>query len=341
MNLSTLCARMGLDEAAARGALGAHSRDDTPWYMQVVLGLGAWVTAIAALFFVGLVMELVLDIDEPDTVIAVMGVALFAASLWSLRRWADGPFVSHMAVAFAMAGMLMAVAGVAVPAESLWIAAIAALPFAAAGLWQRSNLLQFLLVSVALILWIVASWDHWDRLVADLSALTIPVGVALLLYPPRRDLRPTAFALLVVPLGFELAAGTFEPAYALWQGWPAKAVFLALFGALLALNPHRLADARARLPVAVGAAGAVAAALLLPTGASAALVLLALAYCLGSRTLAVLGTLAEVYFIWKFYFDLQSTLLTKSIILMSVGAALLLCYGLLIMAARRRGPHEA
>ncbi len=336
MNLSAFCARMGIDEAAARSALGTHGQDDTPWYMQAVLGLGAWVTAIAALFFVALFMEFVLDIDEPDTVIAVMGVALFGASLGLLRRWADGPFTSHMAIAFAMAGMLMAVAGVAVPAESLWVAAITALPFAAAGIWQRSSLLQFLLVSVAIVLWIVASWDHWDHLVADLSAITMPVGVALLLYPPRRDLRPAAFALPVVPLGFELVAGEFEPANALWHGWPAKAIFLAMFAALLATSRHRLTDARVRMSVAAGAVGAIAAALLLPTGASAALVLLMLAYCLGSRMLAVLGTVAEIYFIWKFYADLQSTLLTKSIILMAVGAALLLCYGLLIRAARSR-----
>jgi uncharacterized membrane protein len=63
-----------------------------------------------------------------------------------------------------------------------------------------------------------------------------------------------------------------------------------------------------------------------------------LAYCLGSRMLATLGMLAEVYFIWLFYADLNSTLLTKSIILMSVGAALLLCYGLLVMTARARRP---
>lgn len=339
MNLSAFCARMGIDEAAARAALGARHQDDAPWYMQVVLGLGAWVTAIAALFFVGLVMELVLEIDEPDTVIAVIGIALFAAAFWLLGRWADGPFTSHMAVAFAVAGMLLAVAGIAVPAESLWTAAIAALPFAAAGIWQqRSSLLQFLLVSVAILLWIAAVCDHWERLVGDLSALTMPIGVALLLYPPRLDLRPTAFALLIVPLAVELAVGQFEPASVLWHGWPAKALFLVLFGALLAINLHRLTDARTRLAVLAGAVGAIAAALLLPTGASAALVLLMLAYCLGSRTLAILGTLAEVYFIWLFYADLQSTLLTKSIILMSVGALLLLCYGLLAMAARARRP---
>jgi Domain of unknown function (DUF4401) len=339
MNLSAFCTRMGIDEAAAREALGARHQDDAPWYMQVVLGIGAWVTAIAALFFVGLVMELVLEIDEPDTVISAIGVALFAGAFRLLRRWADGPFTSHMVIAFAVAGMLLAVAGIGVPAESFWIAAIAALPFAAAGIWQqRSGLLQFLLVSVMILLWIAALCDHWDNLVGDLSALTMPVGVALLLYPPRRDLRPTAFALLVVPLACELAVGQFEPASVLWYGWPAKAVFLILFAALLAVNLHRLTDARARLAVLAGAAGAIAAALLLPTGASAALVLLMLAYCLGSRTLATLGALAEAYFIWSFYADLQSTLLTKSIILMSVGAALLLCYGLLIMSTRSGRP---
>ena len=75
---------------------------------------------------------------------------------------------------------------------------------------------------------------------------------------------------------------------------------------------------------------------LLPIGASAALVLLALAYTLGSRTLAAIGALIEIYFIWSFYWDLDESLLTKSIILMAAGAVLLLCYGLLVGALRER-----
>ena len=74
----------------------------------------------------------------------------------------------------------------------------------------------------------------------------------------------------------------------------------------------------------------------LPTGGSAALVLLALAYTLGSRTLAAIGALPAIYFIWSFYWDLDGTLLTKSIILMSAGAVLLLCYGLLVGTLRER-----
>ena len=48
-DLPVFCARTGIDEGAARTALGARARDDAPWYMQLVLGVGAWITAIAAL----------------------------------------------------------------------------------------------------------------------------------------------------------------------------------------------------------------------------------------------------------------------------------------------------
>lgn len=52
--------------------------------MQAVLGIGAWVTAIAALFFVWAVMSLVFKVEEPDLAVAILGTIMFAASLWPL-----------------------------------------------------------------------------------------------------------------------------------------------------------------------------------------------------------------------------------------------------------------
>jgi hypothetical protein len=336
--LAAFCARVGIDEAAARLALEARSvRDNAPWYMQVVLGIGAWITAIAALFFVGVLMELVFEIDEPDLAVAIVGTVAFAASVWLLHHRPDGAFTAHAAVAFATAGTLLAAAGLAVPEESLRIAATATLPFAAVAIWQqRSPLLQFLIVSIALILGMVAAWDHWHDPIADLPALLIPMGVVLLLYPPRRDVRPTAFALLIVPLLIDTVAARFEGSWALWHGWPARGLLLAVFALLFAVNWRRLADPQARLLALAAAAAIAVATFLLPVGASAALVLLTLAYTLGSRTLAVIGALVAIYFIWSFYWDLNGTLLTKSIILMAAGAVLLLCYGLLVGTLRER-----
>ena len=336
--LAAFCARTGIDEAAARQALSARAaHDDSPWYMQVVLGIGAWITTIVALFFAGVVMELVFDIDEPNLPVAIVGAIVFVASFWLLHHRPEGAFASHAAVAFATAGTLLAAAGVGVPEESLWRAAAATLPFAAAAIWQqRSVLLQFLIVSIALILGIVAAWDHWHDPVADLPALFIPVGMALLLWPPRRDVRATAFALLIVPLLLDIVISRFESTWALWSGWPARGLLLAVFALLFAINWRRVVDRQGRL-LALAAAVAVAVVVWpLPTGASGSLVLLTLAYTLGSRTLAVVGTLMAIYFIWSFYWDLDGTLLTKSIILMSVGAVLLLCYGLLVGTLRER-----
>jgi hypothetical protein len=338
--LAAFCAQIGIDEAAARRLLsdrGEH--DDSPWYMQAVLGIGAWVTAIAGLFFAWAVMALVFEVDEPNLAVATIGAIVFAASLWLLHSRPEGAFTAHAAVAFATAGTLLVAAGIGVTAESVWAAAAVTLPFAAIAVWQqRSLLLQFLVVSVALILLSVAIWDHWHQIIADLPAVFIPLGVALLLYPPPRDARPTAFALLLVPQIVEILAFSFEAGRVLWFGWPAKGLFLGVFGFLFLLNWRRVRDSQARLLALVAAAATAVVALLLPTGASAALVLLALAYTLGSRSLAVIGALAEAYFIWRFYWDLQETLLTKSIVLMTAGAVVLICYGLLIGTMRERRP---
>ncbi|HEV8391718.1 MAG TPA: DUF4401 domain-containing protein [Dongiaceae bacterium] len=337
-SLAAFCARAGIGEEAARQALNTRAaHDDAPWYMQAVLGIGAWITAIAALFFVGAVMDLVFDIREPNFAVAVVGTIVFGAGVWLLHHRPEGAFTAHAAVAFATAGTLLASAGIGISEDSVWAAAVTTLPFAAAAIWQRrSLLLQFLIVSVALILAIATVWDHWEHLIADLPAIFTPFGVALLLYPPRFDVRPTAFALLIVPQLVELAISDFETGWMLWYGWPAKLLFLAVFAFLFAINWRRVADSQGRLLAAAGAAATAAVTLLLPTGASAALVLLTLAYTIGSRSLAAIGALAEVYFIWRFYSDLQDTLLTKSIILMSAGAVLLICYGLLIGALRER-----
>jgi hypothetical protein len=197
-------------------------------------------------------------------------------------------------------------------------------------------LLKINIDSVTLILVTIAAWDRWDMLVVDLPAIFIPFGVALLLYPPRHDMRPAAFALLILPLGFDIAASSLGGSSTFWFRWLAQGLLLAVFAFLFAINWRRVTDRQDRLLALVSAIAIAVVTFLLPIGASATLVLLALAYTLGSRILAAIGALLEIYFIWTFYWDLDELLLTKSIILMAAGVVLLLCYGLLVGALRER-----
>ena len=54
-----------------------------------------------------------------------------------------------------------------------------------------------------------------------------------------------------------------------------------------------------------------------------------LAFTLGNWPLAIVGMLLEVYFVPRFYYDLNLSLLTKSWILLAVGGALLAAYAVL------------
>ena len=338
-NLTELCARFAIDPAAAQTALSASAQHDhAPWYMQVVLGIGAWITVIAGLFFAWAVMDLGFGVEEPNVVVAVVGAAMFGGGYSLLQRGQIGAFRGHLAIALCLCGAVLAVGGVGVPSESLWVATLAALAFLAAAIWQqRSGLLQFLLASFAIALALSALWDDWEGAISDLPAIAVPVGACLLLFPPRLDVRPTAFALLVVPQLIQTVAWGADMGLGIaWlQGWFPRLSFLAVFAALVFLRWQQVGDARRSGQMLAGAIIATAAALLMPSGASAALVLLALAYTIGSRPLAVIGAVGEVWFLWSFYRDLQDTLLTKSIILMAVGVVLLLCYALVLTEQRR------
>jgi uncharacterized membrane protein len=80
---------------------------------------------------------------------------------------------------------------------------------------------------------------------------------------------------------------------------------------------------------------AIAVAVLLPPGASAAMAIMMLAFVLGALPLAITGTLIEILFLWRFYYNLDATLLTKSLWLMAVGVVLLAAYVMLLVSDRR------
>lgn len=332
--LGVLCARVGLDAAAARQALSSTSGHETPWYVQVILGLGAWLTALAVIAFVAAFMHFVLGVDEPGAAAALLGAVLFGLALALLLKH-RGVFAAHLAIAGSTAGAAVAAVGIGVEAESLWAAAGATAPFAVVAIWQqREPLLQFLLSGLTLMIAVAALLDHEEELVLDVVALGAPLGLWLYLRPPAIDLRPTAAVLL---LATPTAAAFLEAPALAWisvAGWLCRAVHVALFLTLIGVQWQRSGGAQDRPQLAAIAIGASLAGVLLPPGAAAALLLLMLAYTLGLRVFAILGAQLEAFFIWRFYYDLEISLLHKSLILTAVGTALLVCYGLVVAGDR-------
>jgi hypothetical protein len=335
--LGRICAELRIDERRAREALsraGGEGVPAMPWYVRLVAGIGAWVTAMAAIALGAVILFEALGV-EYDATIAVLGAAYLVFGLVLLRPERSGVYLTQLGLAVAAAGVAMIALGVGLETDEVWAAALVTSALTAGIVIATANkTLQFLSAALAAVLVCVSLLELKVPYYLDIAALAGVAGVVLMLRPPQRDLQPVAIVLL---LTFPLFAifGTDEIRWAVGSvpragGWIARALHIGLFLLLVAIHWQRAAtpDVRARLGTFAAAAAVVC--VLLPPGGSAALVIMMLAFVLGSRPLALLGSLLQIYYIWRFYYDMDVTLLVKSGILAAVGLVLLLASWLIM-----------
>jgi uncharacterized membrane protein len=336
-DLASFCATLNLDEAAVRRLLETEAGATVmppPWYVLLLLGVGAWITAVLMIAFVAVFLGLALNVDEPGLGSAVIGAAMFLCGLFIQAKTKESVFAEQFAIALVAAGAAIAAFSLWFESENLWIAAAAAAALAAIDIWRnRYAQQQFLLASLAIGLGVAAVSDAMATRSVDIVALAVPVGAWLYLRPPPKDMRPAATALLLaMPLYALVTDSLYDPTYGSGS-WPARVIAMATILVLSWLRARRSAAPKASLSNLCIALAAAAVCLLLPPGGSAALVILMLAFTLGHWPLAIVGVLLEIYFVPRFYYDLDASLLSKSWILMAVGAALLAAYA----ALRRSG----
>jgi len=333
-----------LDRDAALAALSGERSNETsalsmPWFARLVVGIGAWTTALSAIG-AGSVFLFLLIGTETEGTLALLGVLYLWCGLWILRKKRIGAFLEQLGTATGAAGVGMIAAGVGLQTHEAWLAALATMAVTALVVVATPNrVLQFLSALLSAVLVAVALIDEKVPFYLDMAAIAGPVGVWLTVRPPRRDLQPTAVVLLLLfpVLGI---FGAMDVSMYMESprpgGWFAVVLHIGLFVWLARLHwPRADTMARDRLRYFVPLAALVC--LLLPPGGSAALVILMLAFVIGSRALALLGALLQVHYLWRFYYDLDITLLVKSGVLTATGIVLLVAWWLL----QRRSVAEA
>jgi hypothetical protein len=328
MELDAFCREFEIDEGRARAAL-ADRGGPRDMAVEALLGLGAWLTAIAAVALVGVILVLVFDVDEDviGPICVALGLAGFAAGIRLRREAASSSFRRQLATATGLAGGALIVAGMLGITHEIAPSALAsAILTAVVAAVSRDAALQFLLAGLTVALAVVALDDFGFGYRLEAAAVLTAMGVALQLRPPALDLRPiAAVALLTVP-----AVSVWSDWPPLGPAWAARAIHAALilwvfyeFWAGMG-RPHWY-----RAPLGAVAAVGVIAAVLLPPEASAALIMLLIAIAIGSWRWAAAGALLEALFLFRFYYELEQTLLAKAGLLILVGAALLGAYLLL------------
>jgi uncharacterized membrane protein len=296
-----------------------------PWYAQWIVGIGAWITALVLVALGGAIYFVFFDF-EALAVLAVIGIAYLALGLSLLQKEDGSVFRQQLGVATSAAGAALVSGGIAAETEELWLGfTIAVIMTAGIVMVSKNKTLQFLVAALAAAFFVSALMNNRVPYLLDLAALATPMGLFLLLRPPRRDLMPTAIVLLgvfpVLSVMEESSSWVFRNLNQ--DGTFAQVLHILLFLSLAFLHSRKTTESKVNVQIAAFATIATAVCLLLPPGGSAAMLIMMLAFVIGSKPFALLGAALQAQFIARYYYSLDMNLFDKSLLLIAVGALLL------------------
>jgi uncharacterized membrane protein len=314
-----------LSEALAKvNPVAAENR--SPWYVQVMLGVCAWIAGLLLLLFVVLTV-VAGSHGESWGVLLTLGVMACAGSALMYRAVNEASaFGSQFALAMSIAGqtgVTVGLGGLAGPRAALWgmLAVEIAMILAV-----RNRLHRVLVTVLAVMAWALAMHDVLFRdipgvslfsrqheVVYDSSALPVVLWIAMW--------TPIAYGAfwLVRNEAQWMAAGRERLLRPVMQGLVA-----GLSVAPLATHPSTFWMAMGMGPTQIVRDGSAQATALWPLLAMfLAILAVALAFTLQNRALMGLGILFALLEIGGFYYVLGTTLLVKSLIMIALGVVLL------------------
>ncbi|MFW7340631.1 GDYXXLXY domain-containing protein [Pollutimonas sp. H1-120] len=331
-----------------------------PWFIVLFRLAAMGMTALLMIAFLVLVLEL--DMEQ----LWISGLLAGSGGLL-IRRAVPGRYTDELGLALAAAGLIMTGIGVYAmddfsPFARAWIL------LALGGLlyrWSGNTALRFLTAFIVLAMASLLTWPEssrydllnvsgsgrvWAYFPAYLRLwwLAVAAILAVAVGSRRRDpdfWSPLAWALVCLTqlIAWLAPAPALQGVAAAWLQAPGLVILwlacaalpvLAL-GALLWRARHTPDSVRLGAPIALAVAslGWMGA-----PGVSMALLWLILGYALTQRALLVFGVLALLAYLGRFYYQLDSTLLHKSLVLGLTGTWLL---GSWYVLGRLTGPHPA
>ena len=334
-------------------SLVADHRTDMPWYLRIIVAIGAWV---ASGFFVGSAIQLIGWQDQHKSTIGFIGVALLIIAV-TVGRQTWGVFVGQCALAVSLAGQGMIYYGfVNQEHHPQATAMVFSIGLAALLYVAYPNFLSRLMTCFA-ALQITLFWIYEGdnggflpgahRLGLDLSQLVLIYWIFHLAAICWCFLRPRN-SVLFAPIGYALLASL-----AIWQveilcnAWTGDISPTEINSSTLLMErmlPHLqtaltaltlfgisvwaaggVSILRGKAPLFIGLALALAALLWLGSGGVLlALLFMLLGFSLQHRAILDLGIILFPIFLTHYYYNLNLDLLAKSGVLIGSGAVVLL-----------------
>ena len=298
---------------------------EQPWYMSVFLAIAGVLTAILGCLFFGSFVGIFLS-NADEIVFGVLGLVIFSVAI-VFRRKSDSQYLQHLLNTMIIVGGILAGFGFGIEIRVFdgIVFLLIALSLVVL-IFVRDRILEFL--SAAAIITLIGMELYHLKLPMIESIILIlstVAGLILLIQPIGKRLfnaAGTAFLMAPAILGISLVHANRWDSVAdssrFSDDWLARLIaIIVLLGGVAYLNRGEFKDGF-KLPLIV-LIPLVLATAFVPLGGASALLLMLAGYILGSKSLAMIGTLLQIYFLTMFYYDLSLDLLTKSIILFVSG----------------------
>lgn len=324
-----------------------QTSNETPWFIRLLLGFSAWMAAAIVLPF--LLATVFMDSSGDLEWRAIIVGTIFCITAIGIRiARSESTFAGQLALVLCIAGEIMLIGGLAMEVNDVATIVMLTIAIQCLLIWVFQEPIHRFLSPLVIVAALVV-WGAEAQRVELIHVVNVVLAIGMLLLWEYEDdllvykefVRPTGYALPVALFGLLSLSFIREAGITLW--WLSG---VGLFIALLGLEYRLLRDAGVSLlskPALALFCGTLV--LLIPAigapGILAALFVLALGFRRNNRLLIGLASLFLVFFIGRFYYDLETTLLIKSFQLAGTGLVLLaLRYGILYIFAKPEANHE-
>lgn len=305
-----------------------------PWYLRLLIGISAWVAALLFLIFF-----IVLNIIDEGFQAIFAGLCLLGISLVIQYKSEQHLFWQQLALALCLAGQVLSIAGVYTTTDSMTLSAFATLGLSLSLiLFYPDSLQRLLAVQICSFSLLALFLDHELPNLIHAQVALLGAGILWCWYFEPQHQRSPRGVFLYRPLGYGMSSAL------LWvllffmslhnQRLDVEYWFISSFslGAMLLwLEIKLLQEHQIPLQQGPGLMILLCSVLLIgllhqTPGLLAALLLITLGFYRQHLLLLINGLLFFPVFLSVWYYQLNWTLLDKSISLMLSGLLLLLIY---------------
>ena len=318
----------------------AALESSTPWYIHGLVGLSAWIAAVCFIAFLAIT-----EIITSETGATIAGV-IFGVAAVALKRLAPRSiFWGQLALALSLAGQALFIFGIGTQLDSVAATAFIIVILEIVLIAIYPDVLHRFLSTLIICGAAVALCYDWEIQNAIHVLILLLAAATLFIWENEAYLTTSRWAELYRPVGYGVTVAllallslsvTDDTEIERW--WLSAVGLLAL---LLVLEYLILTESGLNLrdPVVLWLAGGTLT-LIWPAwqtpGILGAILVLLVGFRCGNRLLLGLAAIFLAFFVIIFYYNLELTLLAKSLMLMGSGAIILaLRYFLLHFWQRR------